>query len=208
MNMKKLLSLWIALALIFVSALPTSVSAIETGETIINGDISATGNFDISVSATATYTIDENGDFIYTPISVVNNSTFPVEFGFNSYSKTGSLNEVLKDDTNVLGTSLTGSETDEQLQNLWNMQGKDGSSNISIYLKDSLTSEYATNYVTSEIPLATLADQIAADGGNYKKGVIAGMDSVSFELNAFHGLAFSEAVVMTHTLGFVFNLAD
>lgn len=207
MNMKKLLSMGLAFALTFASIIPASVSAAETGETVIQGNISATGNFDISVSATATYTIDENGDFIYTPISVVNNSTFPVEFGFNSYSKTGSLTEVLKNDTGVLGT-LTGSETDEQLRAKWAMQGKNGSKNIAIYLKDSLTSEYATNYVASEIPLATLGSQITANSNNYKKGIILGGDSVSFELDAFHGLAFSEAVVMSHTVGMVFNLAD
>jgi hypothetical protein len=208
MNMKKILSMGLAFALAFASIIPaTSVKAAETGETVINGNISPTENFDISVSATAMYAIDENGDFVYTPASVVVGSPYPIEFGWNSYSKTGSLTEVLKNDTSVLGT-LTGSETDEQLRAKWATLGKNGSKNIAIYLKDSLTSEYATNYVGNEIALATLADQITANGGYYKKGVILGGDSVSFEIVAFYGLAHPEAVVMTHTLGFVFNLAD
>lgn len=207
MNMKKLLSLCV-LTLVLVNIVAvTSVSAKTTGETIIQGNIDATGNINVSYTPGVTFTINESGEFVCSAISVVNNSTFPIEMGFSSYIKSSVMNDILKNDEAILGP-LTGNETDADLRVIYARFGKSKSQNISLNLKDSITSQYIQNFIEDEIPFATLSNQITENDGFLKKGILAGGGSVSFELNAFHGLAFADPILDSRTLGYEFRLAD
>jgi hypothetical protein len=204
--MKKLLSLGMVFALSLASLIPTGVSASETGSTIIQTNISPTGNIDVSYTTNITIVINENGEYSCSPISVVNNSTFPIEIGFAGYSNTSSLNDILKNDA-IFGT-LTGSETDADLKAIAAKFGVNKSKNIYLALKDSVTSQYVQNFVTDEIPFASLNNQITTNSGYYKKGIISGGNSISFELFAIHGLSFPEAVIGSRSLDYEFRLAE
>ena len=198
-KMKRFLPFALVSSMILSNIVPVFA---ESKEVQISGEIKA-ATIDISTNITAsvggdgtTYTIDpnaEDGNYLTSnEITIINGSNFPIKLGVaDAENQTNNLTDVLPTDV--------GSGTKED----WYALGKtDSESKIALGLKNSSGTKIK-NLVEGITYFKTIQD---LEDSSIDLGVVGAGGSISYEVDGFHGLAFSQAIE-TEKYNIVFDVS-
>lgn len=185
--------------ILLMSTLLTIPVQAADNETILNGTIYAS-TFDVSVSSNATYSIDPNNTdgnyFTASEIGILNNSVMPIQLDIKSITASSNMTDVLNTDVG------TGTKSE------WYALGSDDSkSKIALALKVvSDRSTWRSQERTTDIFFKEILDLV--DGNVISLGTVNSGDTVTYTLDGFHGLAFSEQINNTNTITWAVSLAE
>lgn len=163
--------------------------AYADSDTIINGTIKAS-TIDISASGTATYTIDEK-TLISDTLQVLNNANFPVSIAVADVTKTsGTIEDVLP--------SAVGTQDD-----WFNLGRKDSESKIALGLKHT-GGDYLEEFTSDTVYFKNIQDSTDP----ISLGAIAANTNAEYEIDGFHGLAFSSEISEQYKITWDIGLYD
>ena len=194
----KLLTKVMAGFMIASTLLATPVYA-DDSETILNGTINAS-TFDVSVSSNATYTINPNATdgnyFSASEIGIVNNSVMPIKLDIKSITASTSMTDVLNTDV--------GTGTKEE----WYALGAtDSKAKIALSLKE-VADKSTWRSKTRDTDIFFKEILGLTNGAVIELGTVNSGDTVTYSLDGFHGLAFSEGISNTNTITWSVQLAE
>ena len=195
----KLLSKFITGMMIMTTLFSTMPVYAAENTTVLTGTIKA-ATFDVSVSSTATYTIDPNvsdGNYLTSSeIGILNNSVMPIQLDIKSITESSNMTDVLNTDV--------GTGTKEEW---YKLGATDSKSKIALELAPVADKSTWRNQVrTDSIFFKEILD--LTDANVINLGTVDSGNTITYAIDGYHGLAFGSEINNTNTITWAVSLAE